>query len=183
MYTTKDTLAFHWALAEIVAEKLAGEGKPVSIRWQSPALNSCAGVTMKTKNGALIDVSTKVTELEKLKIFLHEVAHVRFHWDTLKESKHIPVLPPESVTFTDEQMRKTEIPGEDLQEREAEKQADEWMEFANQNYKKYGNSEIEARLLSLLDWYATDLERQIEELTLVVKTKIYNQELKQRRSK
>jgi len=152
-----DTLEQNDTLAEIVAEKLAGKDKTITLQFKAPAVAAAMASTTKTKNnGFYISIDPSITQEEQFLAFCHEVAHVKRH--KFIENDTPGNMPPRSIDLTPEEI--DELGFTDHQEEiEADSLADVWIDFAEKNYKSNGRGEIQGRLVALLDWTEGDNTR------------------------
>ena len=138
------------ALALSVANRLAN--RPVLLRWQNPPSSNAAGQIVKTQTGELVIYVGNLEGVNtRLKVLLHELAHARLDADWIPKSNDAR-LPSGSINRTQSQRKIWRAHPRELR---AEHQADEWLRYANIHkfdYWRVGRSEMECKLLSLLDW-------------------------------
>lgn len=170
------------ALAEITGEHLIGSTRPVWINFQQPAIRAARGIAARDKRGGVIDIAIDQTELEQLEALLHELAHLKLHWDKLpifEDEKSR--MAPRSIDLTVKEINGLGL-NDQQDEQEAEKQASKWMTWADENYKaQRGANEIEQRLVALLDYFEVpeDLTLEDQEIFKTIYPKVMDRILEQ----
>ena len=71
-------------LFNMVARRLSG--RRVQVEFRKPALQGTRGFAFRDEHQAIIHVSLDLEPAERLKVFLHEVAHVKLHYDILSSN-------------------------------------------------------------------------------------------------
>lgn len=83
------------ALFERVASRLTG--RPVEVRFQEPPIVGCRGLADRDKDGnATITIEPGMDQDNELFVFLHEVAHIKLHYNHMEPSD-FSSLPQRSV--------------------------------------------------------------------------------------
>ena len=134
-------------LYKAVGEHLAGTR--IILKFQQPGRPDADGqLTRLLDNRALIEVIPYRGEDRTLKIFLHELAHIRLHWKDLQAIEPSKALAAAPGTLT---------PGGDLakyptQENQADALADKWLQYANEHRNRNNDAgPLENKLLALLE--------------------------------
>ena len=131
-----------------VAEHLAG--RPVEVRLRQPFISEANGLTLREGQKAVIDVDPTNPEAELLRVFCHEAAHAKLHFPSIPESSISEA--PGSHNFTEYGFKAAV---NDPREPQADKQAAEWLRYADQQaglYERRGHGWLESRLLALKVW-------------------------------
>lgn len=133
-------------LAALLARQLVG--RPVQIDLREPAARGLAGVALKTTDGrAVVQVKPGSGEFERL---LHELAHIKLHWDSIEPStRHL--RPPQSRAnhiAVDYEPPAWYCRRED----EAETLTQEWLDYAHRNNEWPEWMGDLGLLLTLLHW-------------------------------
>jgi len=137
-------------LTERAAAHLAG--RPVTVKWQDPPSATAVGQAVKTPAGDLVIYIGNLESVNsRFKVYLHEIAHCR------KDHDWIPVSTdhkrePASIRRTQAERDTWRKHPRELRAQSLEEQ---WLQYAEHNAYKYwrvGRSEMECKLLALLDW-------------------------------
>lgn len=131
-------------LIAAVAKRLAG--KNIIIRQREPATVGVWGEAHKTENGeCVIDLSPNIPNGKLLFIVLHEIAHHA-------RQSFLPTAVYKAMPATLSQNKRTV--GNAIMENAADKQAAEWLEWANKHAdaRLKQAAEFEAALIALLDY-------------------------------
>ncbi len=134
--------------AEKVAEVLSGH--PCVLELRPPHMTRTAGIAFKRHDVGYIYVDPELSPTNQYKVFLHEVAHLKFDWDdpTMDADSgpiDIAALPARSVELTPEEAHAlASMPREDR----AEKQVSEWVHYA-EFYRPWKYGELGDRLIAL----------------------------------
>jgi hypothetical protein len=75
---------YELSLYDLVARHLAG--RPVEIQWRQPYCDDFIGLAVREAKKAVIQIAPDLDSQEKLRVFLHECAHVRLDYDRLSQS-------------------------------------------------------------------------------------------------
>lgn len=143
-------------LSEKVARHLAG--RPVTVRFRRPYLRGYDGMAYNDrKRGAVVDVSPELSEADALRLFLHEVAHIKTDWAEMAPSS-LADKPPASVEPSRRFVQNHKV---DPSEPAADKQAREWLEWAE---KKAKSKDTAGMLEALQSWLPADLEGLINQV-------------------
>jgi hypothetical protein len=137
-------------LIQRVADHLTG--RPSIVRWESPPSATAVGQAFKTLDGKIVIYVGELTGIDsRFKVWLHELAHGRWDYDIL------PIIgaqapPAGSVKQTQKERAEWRKNPRELR---AQRQADDWYQYAERNAYKYFTgyqSPMECKLLALLDW-------------------------------
>lgn len=143
--------------AELLAQRLAG--RPVEIRWQHPPYAEALGCAIKTRDGEAVAYITPTwDEPNKVyRTYLHEMAHLRLHWDVMPKTNHAD-QPSGSMAGGGSTQLGNIIhrPIED----EADALKADWMAHAENN--TWRPSDPNECLKALMDWLPTEFKAAIE---------------------
>lgn len=144
-----------------VARHLAG--RPVILRDRAPYLKGVLGMLYNHQGRAVIDISPELEELSSLRMFLHEVSHLKRDFPTLPESSYA-LLEPASVSPVRGALERL---AQDASEEPAERLARSWFQYAE---KRAGvSASLKARLEALERWLPPEWQEIIDN---VVRTAI-----------
>jgi len=118
-------------LFEALAPKLAG--RPVLIRWQAPYLTNFVGYAMNQNGKAIIDIDPNLIDEETYRVFLHECAHIKFHFALLSGQNEAHKAPKSETLNYYGQVLHDQNPIET----EADKQVEKWKEYGEENAWKF----------------------------------------------
>lgn len=137
-------------LTKRVANHLSG--REVVLKWQNPPSSSAVGQVVKTASGQVVIYIGNLTSVKtRFEVLLHECAHVALDYAWLPVSADHK-LPSGSIQKTQSQR---EAWRSNPHEIAAKNLTDKWLRYADQHAYKYwrvGRSEMECKLLSLLNW-------------------------------
>jgi hypothetical protein len=98
------------------------------IRFRDPIDAGAIGETMRWDNIAVIDISPHLTDQDKFHVWLHELAHVKFHFNQLKsDNQAILYLQPRSSNLA-ASIRTGEVEVNQPRENTADQQATIWQQ-------------------------------------------------------
>ena len=130
-------------LYDRVAKRLTG--RPVEIQWRQPYCDDFLGLAARDGNGgAIIQVAPDLDPDTKLKVFLHECAHVRDYKHLGSSKNH--EQPPGSHYLPD---RKGYLQINQDRENAVDSMAAYWLHFAELGAK---SKTVISKLTSLLNW-------------------------------
>jgi hypothetical protein len=129
-----------------VAEHLCG--RPVMVRFRRPRVRNYVGCPYKTEDGqAIIDLDRERAGYLALKVFLHECAHIRLHFEAFSpgDSYRAPsgsdaLSPLVTVATYRKQPRETE----------ADRLAERWLKAARAGAGRFLRSGLDASLWPLM---------------------------------
>lgn len=132
------TLLFHE-----VGKRLSG--RRVFVYFRPPALKGARGIAFKRSGQAVIHITPGLEDVETLKVFLHEIAHILKHWEILSES---PMwnMEPGTLNWTN-QAQHEKVWNAEQKEDEVSRLSEQWFQYA----VRHGNT-LKEWLYSLLDW-------------------------------
>ena len=134
-------------LYKAVSEKLSG--RKIILRFVQPSRSDADGQVTRLANGqALVEINPNVEADKEFFNFLHELAHLKLHWDTLVVSE-----PRKAMSLRPRSVSKPKNYVEDNREGEANIQASLWKRYAELNYIKYEPGTKEALMLEALYYW------------------------------
>lgn len=102
-------------------------GRSVHVAFRKPALKGARGVAFRLPSGqAVIHVSNELDEEDTLKVFLHEVSHVKIHYDVLSSSQALNAE-PETVVWTSRKAEHDKVHQAQAKEDEVKAQVQKWL--------------------------------------------------------
>jgi hypothetical protein len=144
-------------LFEQVARHLAG--RPVEVRQEGTSMNGADGQAIKEHGQAMIRLPPWQDDRRLLRSFCHEVGHVKLHFDQMVDIVDLHPLDrqlnePGAMTMDEEFIKEHDS---DPQEQEAERFANEMVNYANHySYLYEGRTLLEKSLNCLLEWPAKE---------------------------
>lgn len=169
-------LSKYETLCELVAEHLTDNKHRVSVQFQASPVTSVDGGTIKTANGALIEITPEAEGMKQLEILLHEIAHVKLHYNTLAYRDVDKRPAPGSLKVSAETLEK--IGSIDhSQEQQADALAVKWLAYAEDHTPGAAYDELEGRLIALIDWFEIpeDLTPEYKAIYAAIYPKIIDQ--------
>ena len=134
-------------LYKVVGAKLSG--RKIILRFVQPSRSDADGqVTRLTTGQALVEINPNVEADKEFFNFLHEIAHLKLHWDTLVVSE-----PRKAMSLLPKSVSRPKNYVEDNREGEANIQASLWNRYAELNYIKYEPGTKEALMLEALYYW------------------------------
>jgi len=121
----------------------------VTVRWLNPPTSHAAGEIVKTEQGLEIFVGELTSTQARLRVLLHEIAHARLDADWIPETST-----RQPVRIIRDQAQRTAW-RKHPRELRAQQLSDEWLEYADNHaflFWRAGRTELECKLLSLLNW-------------------------------
>lgn len=104
-------------------------GVPVEIRHARPPYQTAMGSAHKTAaGGAVIYVVPNLPDPDRLRVYLHELAHLRLHWQFIPTAGH--EQQPGGSISSKGMTRLGDAIGRPV-EAQADRLADEWMQYAD----------------------------------------------------
>ena len=134
------------ALLPILAERLAG--RSCEIQWRKPYISDFLALTAQGENGPIIQLDPDLSGAQLLRVFLHELGHIRAGHALPDHANHQKA--PATWHLTD---REGFIAETQPREAQADSWARYWLDFAERSAQ--GKS-ITALLAALMTWRPLD---------------------------